>query len=79
MAWSRSDGTRLLVAVNFSAHDAQAFLELPWAELGGGCFRFRDRLGPWSYDRDGGDLSRRGLYLDVPAWRAHVFEVTRIG
>ncbi|MFZ9853843.1 MAG: alpha-amylase [Limisphaerales bacterium] len=79
MAWSGNDGTRLLVAVNFSAHEAQAFLELPWVGLEGSCFRFRDRLGPWSYDRDGGDLSRRGLYLDVPAWRAHVFEVTRIG
>ena len=79
MAWSGRDGTRLLVAVNLSAHDAQAFLELPWAEQEGGCFRFRDCLGPWSYDRDGGDLARRGLYLDVPAWRAHVFEITRVG
>jgi hypothetical protein len=79
MVWSGKDGERLLVAVNFSGHHAQAFLELPWGDLEGGSFRFRDRLGPWSYDRDGGDLSRRGLYLDMPPWRAHVFHVTRIG
>ena len=78
MVWSGKDGERLLVAVNFSGHDAQAFLELPWGDLEGGYYRFRDRLGPWIYDRDGWDLSRRGLYLDIPSWRAHVFQVTRI-
>jgi hypothetical protein len=27
------------------------------------------------YERDGGDLARRGLYLDLPAWGHHVFSV----
>jgi hypothetical protein len=31
------------------------------------------------YERDGDDLARRGLYLDLPAWGYHVFEVTRRG
>ncbi|MFM7815900.1 MAG: alpha-amylase family glycosyl hydrolase [Verrucomicrobiota bacterium] len=79
MAWTGRDGSRLVVAVNFSEHAAQGFLGLPWEDLDGGHFELRDRLGPWSYDRDGGDLLRRGLYLDVPAWRVHVFDVTRIG
>ncbi len=79
MAWTGRNGSRLVVAVNFSEHAAQGFLGLPWEDLDGWCFRFRDRLGPWSYDRDGGDLLRRGLYLDVPAWRVHVFDITRIG
>ena len=29
-----------------------------------------------SYDREGDDLLARGLYLDVPEWGFHVFEVT---
>ena len=29
------------------------------------------------YDRDGDDLLARGLYLDMPAWGYHVFEVSR--
>jgi hypothetical protein len=27
------------------------------------------------YDRDGNDLLSRGLFLDMPAWGYHVFEV----
>ena len=28
------------------------------------------------YDRDRGDLASRGLYLDMPPWGYHVFEVS---
>ena len=34
--------------------------------------------GPASYDRDGSDLASRGLYLDLPPWGYHVFEVTAV-
>jgi hypothetical protein len=33
-------------------------------------------MGPASFDRDGGELVSRGLYLDLPAWGYHVFEVS---
>jgi hypothetical protein len=33
-------------------------------------------MGGSAYDRDGSNLSRRGLYLDLPAWGFNVFEVT---
>ena len=26
-------------------------------------------------ERDGNELQSRGLYLDVPAWQYHVFEI----
>jgi hypothetical protein len=32
-------------------------------------------MGQAVYDRDGGDIVHRGLYLDMPAWGYHVFEV----
>jgi hypothetical protein len=28
------------------------------------------------YDRDGHELASRGLYLELPAWGHHAFEVT---
>jgi hypothetical protein len=28
------------------------------------------------YQRDGNELADRGLYLDLPAWGYHVFDVT---
>ncbi len=37
----------------------------------------RDLLNPTvKYEREGDELARRGLYLDLPAWGRHVFEVT---
>ena len=35
----------------------------------------RDLLGPAEYRRGGDELAARGLYLDVPAWGHHAFEV----
>jgi glycosidase len=73
-AWTRG-GERRLVVVNFSDHRSQCWLPLPWGELGGATVRLRDRTGPAVYDRDARELAARGLYLDLPAWGYHVFEV----
>jgi hypothetical protein len=32
-------------------------------------------MGEVNYDRDGNDLLRKGLYLDIPGWKYHVFEM----
>ena len=32
-------------------------------------------MGPASYVRDGDNLATHGLYLDLPPWGYHVFEV----
>ena len=37
--------------------------------------RLKDIIGSACYERDGNDLLSRGLYLDVPAWGYHVFEL----
>jgi len=34
-------------------------------------------VGGARYVRDGGELAGQGLYLDLPAWGCHVFEVAR--
>ncbi|MBX3734389.1 MAG: alpha-amylase [Verrucomicrobiae bacterium] len=78
-AWTSADGPRVLVTVNFSGNRGQCFVRLPWADLPGRSWRLRDQLGTASYDREGDDLAARGLYLDVPAWHAHVFEVSVAG
>ncbi len=36
----------------------------------------QDLMGAASYDRDGSDLGSRGLYLDLPPWGYHVFDVS---
>ena len=74
-AWQDSNGERLLVGVNYSAQPSQCFVRLPFPGLGDKQWRLQDLLGEAQYDRDGNDLQSRGLYLDVPAWKYHVFEM----
>jgi glycosidase len=74
-AWSGPDDHRRLVAVNYAESASQCYVRLPWEDLAGRTWRLCDRLGDAVYERDGADLSTRGLYLDLPAWGYHVFEV----
>jgi len=36
-------------------------------------------MGPASYDRAGNDVVAGGLYLDLPPWGYHVFELKSTG
>lgn len=74
-AWVDVGPTWLCGAVNHSAHASQCFVRLPAVPLGGAVHRFIDLLGGVAYDRQGDDLAVRGLYLDLPAWGGHLFEV----
>jgi hypothetical protein len=74
--WRQPGGECLLVAVNCSARRSKCFVRLQPAGLVRGKWRLRDLLGDAIYERDGDDLNSRGLYLDVPAWQAHAFEVS---
>jgi glycosidase len=74
-SWTGPGQPRRLVAVNYSQHRSQCYLTLPWDDLSGRGWRLVDRLGPVSYDRAGDDLTARGLYLDMPPWGYHAFDV----
>jgi hypothetical protein len=77
-AWRGPGDTRLLVAVNYAPNQSQCFIRLPFKNLDGRHWRLEDRTEGTVYDRDGGDLQRRGLYLDVPPWKASVFTATAL-
>ena len=74
-AWTGPEDRRRLVAVNYAAHQSQCYVPLPWSNLEGRTWRLHDRLGGAVYDREGTDLSARGLYLDMPPWGYHAFDV----
>jgi hypothetical protein len=74
-SWTGPGDLRHLVAVNYADHRSQCYLMLPWLDLSGRTWRLQDRLGNAVYDRDGADLCAMGLYLDVPAWGHHAFDV----
>jgi hypothetical protein len=77
-AWTGPGELKRLVAVNYAGHQSQCYVAMPWPELTGRRWRLRDRLGSAVYEREGADLAARGLYLDMPAWGYHAFEVSPI-
>ena len=55
----------------------QCYVRLPWSDIDGRAIVVRDLMSPVvRHERHGADLWRQGLYLDVPPWGYHVFEVT---
>jgi hypothetical protein len=75
-AWHLAGEDRLLVAVNYAGNQSQCYVRLPFADIGRYQWRLTDLMGDATYDRDGDDLQRRGLYLDVPPWQASVFALS---
>ncbi len=75
-SWEAQDGERRLIAVNYAGTQGQCYVRLPFPDLAGRTVRLKDLMGPAIYDRDGDDLVSRGLYLDLPPWSYHVFEMT---
>lgn len=77
--WQGSTGSPLLVTVNFAPYSSQCYVCFPAEDLPGGTLRLQDLMGEAVYFRNGDDLRSRGLYLDLPAWGYHVFELTGAG
>jgi len=74
--WQGPGEAWLCAAVNYAPQPGQCFVQLPLPDLAGRLLRFEDLLGDAVYDRLGDDLLQRGLYLDLPAWGYHLFEVS---
>ncbi len=70
------DRRRLLIAVNYGPATGQCYVPLPFGDLRGRKFLLRDLTSPARYERNGDELASRGLYLDMPEWGYHVFEMT---
>ncbi len=77
-AWEGSDDNRVLVCINYSAQSGQCYVRLPFSDLADKQWRLEDLMSEISYDRDGNDLLRGGLYLDVHGWKYHVFEMKNL-
>ncbi|MBG0567162.1 alpha-amylase family glycosyl hydrolase [Actinoplanes aureus] len=74
-AWSDGDTPRHVIAINFGDHTSQGRIALPWPTVAGRAWRLTDLLDGRVFERDGDELARSGLYVDLPAWGAHVLAV----
>ena len=78
-AWHTRERRRYVVVVNYSDHQGQCRLRLPFDGLAGRQFRLVDMMGSEVYCRDGGELVEPGLYIDLGAWRFNVFRLDVVG
>ena len=77
-SWGDTDDNCLLVVVNYSPHQSQCYVRLPWGGMAGSEVLFLDKMSEVEYLRSGDDLDQIGLYLDMPPWNSHIFEVSKI-
>jgi hypothetical protein len=76
--WQAPEDERLLVTVNYAPNQSQCYVRLPFSDLCNKQWMLQDLLSDARYDREGNDLASRGLYLDVPSWKAHVLSMTAV-
>jgi hypothetical protein len=78
VAWSWSAGAEeYLIIVNLSDRPAQARVSVSGAEKGSGPWFFTDKLSGGKYEREGDELARSGIYVDLPGWGYHFFHCVR--
>lgn len=69
---------RLLVIVNYAPHQSQCYIKISDSDdLAGRLIQLKDLTSATAYDRPG-DCLRSGMYLDLPAWGYHVFDLNSI-
>ena len=73
--WERNPREWLCAVANYSPQQSQCFVRMSYSELVGRTVRFQDLLSLDCYDRPGDDLHSRGLFVDIPAWGYHAFDV----
>ncbi|NEQ34980.1 MAG: alpha-amylase [Okeania sp. SIO3I5] len=73
--WEGKDEQLLLITVNYASYQGQCYVHLPFDTLRGKTYQLQDLMNDVSYDRLGDNLVSRGLYLDLPGWGYHVFDL----
>jgi hypothetical protein len=64
-----------LVVVNYGPEPGRCHVHLPFDGLADGRIGLFDRLTGERFEHAGDDLARLGLYVELPAWGAHVLAV----
>ena len=74
-AWEGDDGERRVIVVNYAENQSQCYVRIPFEDMTGSTVQFADVLRSERYERDGTAIAAEGLYVDLPAWGYHVFEL----
>lgn len=72
VAWCwRGAGERFVIVINLSPADAQARVQLPWADWPDGPYTLTDEFTGEVFRRSGWELHDPGLFVALAAWRFH--------
>jgi hypothetical protein len=74
--WGEPGGRSALVTINLAPHSSQCYVQLPFPEMSNQSMEFRDIMSVALFYRHGNELLTKGLYLDMPPWGYHIFEVS---
>jgi len=77
-AWQGSGQERLIAVVNYTPHQSQCRLRLPFSDLVGREWRLQELMTDARYSRSGNDLQSCGLFVDLPPWGYHVLEIKAV-
>ncbi|MFE0256685.1 alpha-amylase [Streptomyces sp. NPDC059010] len=72
--WAGPAG-RFVTVVNLSDAPAQGWVRLPWPELAATTWTLTGLLDGTRYARDGDELTRHGLFVDLAEWGTHVLAI----
>jgi hypothetical protein len=74
VAWCWQQGkSRCLIVVNLSDMQSQALVRVPWEDLVGRDWLLRDLISGVEYRRNGNQMMKTGLYVDLEPWGYHFF------
>lgn len=74
--WEMDKKTKALAVVNYVGHGSQCYVRLPLPNPDGQTILFKDLMSSAIYERERGEMSAQGLYLDMPGWTYHIFEIS---
>ena len=74
--WQSKPEGFALVAVNLAPHRSQCYAPIAVPKLADRNWAMRDLLSEESHERFGNDLASQGVYLDLPAHSAQLFQFT---
>jgi hypothetical protein len=68
---------RLLTVINYSPYNAKGHVIIENMDYGTVDWNFTDLLAQEIFVYDGENLSTHGLYVELQAWKCHIFEVKK--
>jgi hypothetical protein len=72
------DDKNLLVVVNFSPNHSKAHIKIDPLNYGSDKWVFKDFLTNNEFQFEGKNLEEYGLYIELAAWKGHVFNIQKI-